>query len=1158
MVVVVAARATQQGLFQAISFTSFLSHSCLKRGRPCAFLSRLHSASPALPSPSILRVSPLTLPANGLRSPLIPAPSPQIADADSKNHHGAASKSALLTSAPLFLLPSQQQQASRGVAARAASKSSRIIKDASKKKGGKVGLGGTAQEAKQQRKGGRGHGGSAFGVNEFTGNGGLLEAEPSDLGDLGLSKDVDAAWLISGSRDNIEDDVPDSPFLDAVVKVKLKRRGDDTKFVARVLAIGVECDIALLAVDDESFWQGRQPLRFGGLPHLEDAVTVVGYPVGGDSISVTSGVVSRIEVTAYAHGASELLGVQIDAAINPGNSGGPAFNDRGECVGIAFQSLKDSDTENIGYIIPTPVISHFLGDYRRNGQYTGFPAIGILWQRLENPALRAALKMSPGQKGVLVRKVDPTSRAHGVLQQGDVIMSFDNVPIASDGTVPFRTGERISYGFLVSQKFSGEVARLEILRDGQLTKVQVQLKPPKRLIPVHTGGKPPTYLIVAGLVFTPAVQPFLQSEYGSEFEFESPVSLLQKLLHGHAEHQDEEVVVLSQVLAHEANIGYEDITNTCLVSLNGMRVRNVRQLAALVDACTADWESQPFMQFELEHRQLVVLETRSVRAATGDAMADHSIPSDRSEDLRSAAAAEAAAQEAAAAAPAETLAVTAPAAGEMDVGGESASLSSSGEDETPGKAVRMRSDAVDRRCALDALTPPHESSPGKIPHDPLAPQTRKPHLSLNVPSPSSIARTPSPSCPPQAPSTCTTAAASPAQSLYSPGPASAPAGPPHLPPSASLLRRASAPTLPEPQPDVAVVSRTCAARVSDSCKKQADGTMRQEQQKQQQQKEQQREQQKEQRKEQRRGSADHNHPARDAQPQQPLTFGTDEQWERILATRRETRRRASNRISMDSIEVRGTIGGSATTAAMAEKRTAPPPRGALQRSGGSCDVWRLVPSMDARECDSPPAGTRARADRDDARKGCAGSTGSAAGKRTARLGKSGGSCDMARVVQMLEDEMDREEHDARKGCSAATGVAAGKRMERRWGVPGRATLAGSGGSCDMARLVQMLEDEMDREERDLEERDARNNIIAAPHGGWVWRTNQFRRRLNWFFPGHVAEIEWRLVGVRISTPVTVLPVSGEELQCAEPQEAQREQCQSGRALGRSERPLSQH
>lgn len=64
------------------------------------------------------------------------------------------------------------------------------------------------------------------------------------------------------------------------------------------------------------------------------------FPIGGESISVTSGVVSRIEVTSYVHGAAELLGVQIDAAINSGNSGGPAFNNAGQCVGIAFQSLK--------------------------------------------------------------------------------------------------------------------------------------------------------------------------------------------------------------------------------------------------------------------------------------------------------------------------------------------------------------------------------------------------------------------------------------------------------------------------------------------------------------------------------------------------------------------------------------------------------------------------------------------------------------------------------------------------------------------------------------------------------------------------------------------------------------------------------------------------
>lgn len=70
--------------------------------------------------------------------------------------------------------------------------------------------------------------------------------------------------------------------------------------------------------------------------------------------------------------------LQIDAAINSGNSGGPAFNDKGNCVGIAFQSLKHEDVENIGYVIPTPVIQHFIQDYEKNEAYTGNFSLGLL------------------------------------------------------------------------------------------------------------------------------------------------------------------------------------------------------------------------------------------------------------------------------------------------------------------------------------------------------------------------------------------------------------------------------------------------------------------------------------------------------------------------------------------------------------------------------------------------------------------------------------------------------------------------------------------------------------------------------------------------------------------------------------------------------------
>lgn len=95
------------------------------------------------------------------------------------------------------------------------------------------------------------------------------------------------------------------------------------------------------------------------MPHLRYFKTTVtaitngdnvnaSYPVGGECISITAGVVSRVEMTVYAQAEQELLSIQIDAAINPGNSGGPVVNDDGEVVGVAFQSLDGSDVENIG------------------------------------------------------------------------------------------------------------------------------------------------------------------------------------------------------------------------------------------------------------------------------------------------------------------------------------------------------------------------------------------------------------------------------------------------------------------------------------------------------------------------------------------------------------------------------------------------------------------------------------------------------------------------------------------------------------------------------------------------------------------------------------------------------------------------------------------
>ena len=404
-------------------------------------------------------------------------------------------------------------------------------------------------------------------------------------------------------------------------QVKIKKRGDDKKFIATVLSIGEECDIALLSVEDEEFWVNSAPLSFGCLPTLQDSVYVVGYPIGGDTISVTSGVVSRIEVTPYAHGASELLAVQIDAAINSGNSGGPVLSEHGDCIGIAFQSYAGSDAENIGYVIPVPVIEHFLQDYEVHGTFTGFPSIGIQWQKMESEALRRSAGMLPGHHGVMIRNIQPIGDAAKKLEIGDILMSFDGIQVANDGTVPFRSGERIAFSYLTSQKFSGDDCELVLLRHGEEITCNVILQQYTGLIPHHLSGGDPSYLVVAGIIFTTATEPYFMSEYGSDYHREAPVKLLDRMLHHHKMTEDEEVVLVSQVLACDATLGYEDGYNAQVKAFNGTPIRNLRQLATLVLEC-----QEPLMTFEMEYNELIVLDTETARKATGEILDKHSIP----------------------------------------------------------------------------------------------------------------------------------------------------------------------------------------------------------------------------------------------------------------------------------------------------------------------------------------------------------------------------------------------------------------------------------------------------------------------------------------------------------------------------------------------------
>ena len=135
--------------------------------------------------------------------------------------------------------------------------------------------------------------------------------------------------------------------IDHHAAVEVQRAGSAARYTARVEHVCHTCDLAILRVAEDSFFAGATPVELGALPGRQDPVEVYGFPVGGSDLSITSGVVSRIEVGLYAHSLREMLLVQVDSAINPGNSGGPAVVE-GRIAGIAMQTIKDAD--NVGYL----------------------------------------------------------------------------------------------------------------------------------------------------------------------------------------------------------------------------------------------------------------------------------------------------------------------------------------------------------------------------------------------------------------------------------------------------------------------------------------------------------------------------------------------------------------------------------------------------------------------------------------------------------------------------------------------------------------------------------------------------------------------------------------------------------------------------------------
>ncbi|MCA8949141.1 MAG: trypsin-like peptidase domain-containing protein [Planctomycetes bacterium] len=405
--------------------------------------------------------------------------------------------------------------------------------------------------------------------------------------------------------------------------VQVQKPSDPTKVVARVTSVSHDADLALLRVDDPAFTRGMRAVQIGDLPHLRDEVQVVGYPIGGEEVSITEGVVSRIEVQRYEHSQRHLLAVTVDAAINSGNSGGPVFAGR-KVVGIAIQSMPDA--ENIGDMVPATIIKRFLAAARRGEDRVEVPGFGFTTQPLENPALRRHLGMTGRDSGVLITAVQYGSSAWGTLQVGDVLLEVDGMRVANNGTVQYRDRFRCQFDVAVSDHSIGDTLRARILRDRKRIAVKFEARPMCWLVPRIEFEQLPTWFLFGGLVFQRLTAELLRV-WGDNWWDKAPKELLHLYSSGVRRADRQEIIVLAHVLADAVNVGYEPFVNDVVVEVNGTGPANMAEFVRLLEAAQGD------VSIRLSSGAIVLLPAVDAWAANARIAARYQLPGDRSRDL---------------------------------------------------------------------------------------------------------------------------------------------------------------------------------------------------------------------------------------------------------------------------------------------------------------------------------------------------------------------------------------------------------------------------------------------------------------------------------------------------------------------------------------------
>jgi S1-C subfamily serine protease len=372
--------------------------------------------------------------------------------------------------------------------------------------------------------------------------------------------------------------VADSTYIE----LELPESGQ--KLTARVKAVDYEANVALLVAENAErakvFFTEVKPMEIDTGARIGDGLSVWQIGPAGDLI-VTPLRVSKVETAQYFVDGSVFLVYEGNGIIrSEGNSFTLPVVKGGKLAGLL---LRYDSKNQVTTVLPAPIIEHFLKD-TADGQYEGFPNLGVEFQLTLDEQFREYLGMKNGDAGMYVSKVmkGMTGEKLG-LKEGDIITQVNGFAIDSRGNYKDPQYGTLSVSHVVrGRAFVGDDLKVTVTREGKPVALEGKLMrkdPAEMLVSPYRFDRGPNYLLAGGLLFQELSQTYLEG-FGRDRQ-SGPVLRLARLAKNPEPIEQKgckKIIFLSAVLPTPSAQGYERMGGQIVEEVNGVVITDLAKL----------------------------------------------------------------------------------------------------------------------------------------------------------------------------------------------------------------------------------------------------------------------------------------------------------------------------------------------------------------------------------------------------------------------------------------------------------------------------------------------------------------------------------------------------------------------------------------------------